>query len=41
MHPYNEEEVLIFLDNSASILTPNILQSGKSAMVFAGNLDVL
>ena len=37
---YDEEKVLIFLDNPAGILVPFILYSGVSAMSAAGNLDV-
>ena len=37
---YNEEKVLVFLDNPAGILVPDISYSGESPMIVAGNLDV-
>lgn len=38
---YDEEKVLVFLDNPAGILVPDILHSGESPMILAGSLDVL
>jgi hypothetical protein len=32
---------LVFLDNPVGILVPNILYSGESPMIVAGNPDVL
>ena len=37
---YDEEKVLVFLDNPAGILVPDILYSGESPMIVAGNLGV-
>ena len=37
---YDEEKVLVFLDNPAGILVPDISYNGESPMIVAGNLDV-
>jgi hypothetical protein len=37
---YDEEKVLVFLDNPAGILVPDILYSGDSPMIIASNLDL-
>jgi hypothetical protein len=37
---YDEKKVLVFLDNPAGILVPDILYSGESPMIVTDNLDV-
>jgi hypothetical protein len=37
---HDEEKVLIFLDNPAGILVPDILHSVEPPVILAGSLDV-
>jgi hypothetical protein len=37
---YDEEKVLVFLDNPAGILVPDILYSGESPTIVTSSLDV-
>jgi hypothetical protein len=37
---YDEEKVLVFFDNPAGILIPDILYGRESPMIVTGKLDV-